>query len=522
MIQDFSEDALVEKPAIALLEQLGWQTADCFGEFDSGRSTLGRDSKGEVVLVERLQAALLRLNPEAPPDAITLATEELTRDRSAMGLTAANREVYRLLRDGVKVCYLDPEGTEIAETIRVVDWDNPAHNDFLLASQFWVAGEMYTRRADLVGFVNGLPWVLVELKAVHKALKTAFDHNLRDYRHTVPHLFWYNALIILSNGSESRVGTVSSQWEHLAEWKKINSEGEVGAVSLETMVRGTCEPQRLLDLVENFCLFQEMKGGPVKILAKNHQYLGVNNVLRRLADAKRHRGQLGVFWHTQGSGKSISMIFFAQKVLRKVPGHWTFVVVTDRQELDKQIYKNFADAGVVTEKHAQARSGEHLQRLLREDHRYVFTLIHKFHTPPGTRYPTLSERSDIIVITDEAHRSQYDTLALNMRNALPNAAFIAFTGTPLIVSEEKTRQVFGDYVSKYDFKQSADDGATVPLYYENRIPQLQLTNQDLQEDMERLLEEAELDEEQEKRLEREFRREYQLITREDRLDAIAK
>ncbi len=241
-----------------------------------------------------------------------------------------------------------------------------------------------------------------------------------------------------------------------------------------------------------------------------------------LKEIKNRKGRLGVFWHTQGSGKSISMIFFSQKVLRKVPGNWTFVVVTDRQELDDQIYKTFASAGVITEGHCQAESSKDLRRLLTEDHRFVFTLIHKFRTEDGSPHPVLSQRDDIIVITDEAHRSQYDTLALNMRNALPKASFLAFTGTPLIIGEEKTREVFGEYVSIYNFKQSVDDGATVPLYYENRIPELQLKDERaFKEGMDRLLEEAELDEAQEKKLEREFSREYHLITRDDRLEKIA-
>ncbi|MCG2740248.1 MAG: type I restriction endonuclease subunit R, partial [Syntrophaceae bacterium] len=362
----------------------------------------------------------------------------------------------------------------------------------------------------------GLPLLFIELKATHRRLETAFTGNLRDYKDTIPQLFWPNALIILSNGSQSRVGSISAGWEHFAEWKKVGSENEAGHVSLETMLRGVCDPERFLDLVENFTLFQEVPGGLIKLTAKNHQYLGVNNALEALADIRQREGKLGVFWHTQGSGKSVAMIFFAQKVLRKLPGNWTFVVVTDRQELDVQIYKNFASAGVVTEGRAQAESSKHLRQLLTEDHRYVFTLIHKFREPEE-----ISPRNDIIVITDEAHRSQYDTLALNMRTALPNAAFLAFTGTPLIVGEEKTRQVFGDYISVYDFQQSVADGATVPLYYENRIPELQLVNEDLNEDMERLLEEAELDEAQEKKLEREFTREYHLITRDDRLEAVA-
>lgn len=287
-------------------------------------------------------------------------------------------------------------------------------------------------------------------------------------------------------------------------------------------MRGVCDPTRLLDLIENFTTFEEVRGGLIRKIAKNHQYLGVNRAINAVREIRDNQGRLGVFWHTQGSGKSLSMVFFTQKILRKLPGNWTFVVVTDREELDDQIYKTFAATGSVTEAEAQATSSEHLRQLLREDHRYVFTLIHKFRTEPGQTHPVLSTRNDIIVITDEAHRSQYDTLALNMRNALPNAAFIGFTGTPLIAGEEeRTRQVFGDYVSIYNFRQSAEDKATAPLFYENRIPQVQLTNENLNEDMEQILEEAEIDEAQEKRLEREFARQYHIITRDDRLETIA-
>ena len=519
----YSEDALVEQPAIALFETLGWKTINAYGEFDHGTSILGRETKAEVILKSHLRLALLRINPDVAVESIHQAIEELTRDRSRMSAVAANREIYHLLKSGVRVPVADSDGDgESVEVVRVVDWENSANNDFLLCSQFWVTGEMHTRRADLVGFVNGLPLLFIELKATHRRLETAWKDNLRDYKDTVPQLFWANAFIILSNGSQSRLGTLSAGWEHFADWKKIGSESEAGRVSLETMLRGVCDPERFLDLVENFTLFQEVSGGLIKLTAKNHQYLGVNNALEALADIRQREGKLGVFWHTQGSGKSISMMFFAQKVLRKVPGNWTFVVVTDRQELDGQIYKHFASAGVVTENGAQAESSKHLRQLLTEDHRYVFTLIHKFRTENGEAHPMLSDRRDIIVITDEAHRSQYDTLAMNMRTALPNASFLAFTGTPLIIGEEKTRQVFGEYISVYDFQQSVADGATVPLYYENRIPELQLVNENLNEDMERLLEAAELDEAQEKKLEREFAREYHLITRDDRLERVAK
>ena len=519
----YSEQELIEQPAIEMLKKLGWKHINALHETLGPSGTLGRENQSEIILQSHLRIAFKRLNSDLPSEAYTLAFEELTRDRSRLSMPAANREIYQLLRNGIKVRLPDPGGDgEKVETVRLVDWDNHANNDFLLVSQFWLIGEMYKRRADVVGFVNGIPLLFVELKASHKQIQTAFTGNLTDYKDTIPQLFWFNAFIILSNGSEAKVGSITSDWGHFNDWKKINSEGEEGVISLETVLRGTCEPIRFLDILENFLLFMEVRGGIVKIVPKNHQYLGVENAMLALSEIKNRKGRLGVFWHTQGSGKSISMIFFSQKVLRKVPGNWTFVVVTDRQELDDQIYKTFANAGVITEGHCQAESSKDLRRLLTEDHRFVFTLIHKFRTEDGSPHPVLSQRNDIIVITDEAHRSQYDTLALNMRNALPKASFLAFTGTPLIIGEEKTREVFGDYVSIYNFKQSVDDGATVPLYYENRIPELQLKDEKaFKEGMDRLLEEAELDKAQEKKLEREFSREYHLITRDDRLEKIA-
>ena len=524
MQNPYSEDQLIEQPAIGLLVELGWERLDCFDEFSRvGGSPLGRETKSEVVLTSRLRPALKRLNPDASDAAVDAAIEELVRPRSALSPTAANLDIYQLLKDGVRVTVSDPDGEEeLVEILRVIDWDNPANNDFLAASQVWISGEMYLKRPDLIGFVNGLPLLLMEFKRIDELVYSAYHDNLRDYKDTIPHLFWYNALIILSNGSESRFGGITASWEHFAEWKRISSEEEQGASSLETMLRGLCDHGRLLDIIENFTLFMEAQGGLIKLIAKNHQYLGANNAIKALRESESNRGKLGVFWHTQGSGKSVSMIFFAQKVLRKIPGNWSFVLVTDRVELDNQLYKNFAScSGVLIGQEVHAESVVHLRQLLSEDHRYIFTLIHKFQTRAGECHPALSDRKDIIVITDESHRSQYDTLALNMRTALPNAAFIAFTGTPLITGEEKTRQVFGDYVSVYNFKQSVEDGATVPLYYENRVPKLQLTNDDLNQELEGILEDAELDDAQEAKVEREFSKEYHLITREDRLDTIA-
>ena len=518
-----TEDELVEQPALRLLAQLGWEVASGFDEVLGPAGTLGRDSQSEPVLGHRLREALRDLNPGLSDGALSAAVEQLLQDRSAMDRTRANREVYRLLREGARIESVDSDGKRRTVTVRFVNWNAVDENDWLAVSQFWIAGDMYKRRADVVLFVNGIPLVFIELKVSHKNVRDAYDANLSDYRDTVPHLFWSNAFVILSNGADTRVGSTFASWGHFAEWKKINSEGEQGVVSLETALRATCDRHRLLDLVENFVAFTERPGGLVKAFAKNHQFLGVNNSLDALRELQQREGRLGVFWHTQGSGKSLSMLWFTQKVLRKEPGNWTFVLVTDRKELDEQLYEDFADSGVITSgQEVHADTSAHLRELLGQDHRYVFTLIHKFIPPEkGQRMPVLSERDDIVVITDEAHRSQYDTLAANMRLALPNASFLGFTGTPLIVGEEETRRVFGDYVSIYNFRDSIADGATVPLYYENRTPELQLTNEDFDDELDDLLEEATLDDAQEKAVARRFSQQYELITRPQRLQEIA-
>ena len=522
MAHAYTEDQLVEQPAIGLFADLGWQTLSAMEETLGATGTLGRETKGEVVLATRLRSALVRLNPALPAEAINNAIDEITRDRSAMLPEAANREVYRLLKEGIVVSVPDhAHGGQKTERLRVVDWDTPENNDFLLVSQFSVTGPLYTCRPDLVGFINGLPWVVIELKKPGVSARAAFDENLTHYKQQIPNLFWFNALMIASNGTDSRVGSLTADWGRWVEWKRIAREDEPRRVSLEVMLRGTCDPTRLLDLVENFTLFSEHKAGLVKIIAQNHQFLGVNNAIASMLEARKlGHGRGGVFWQTQGSGKSFSMVFYAQKVLRKLVGNWTFVVVTDRTELDEQIAKTFKAVGAVSDAEGDechAASGAHLRELLRGNHRYVFTLVHKFQTPE-----LLCDRSDVIVLTDEAHRSQYDTLALNMRSALPKAMFMAFTGTPLIAGEERTKEVFGDYVSIYDFQQSIEDGATVPLFYENRTPELQLVNPDLNDDIYQLIEDADLDPEQEAKLERELGRQYHLITRDDRLDTVAK
>ncbi|MDP9764466.1 type I restriction endonuclease subunit R [Deinococcus enclensis] len=523
---EYGEEKLVEYPAMRLLGQLGWETFDAMAFKPGEGAPYGRESFSDVVLGGELLEALKAINPHLPEVALRDAAAQVAASRPNMQPVMANREVYGLLKEGVTVSYNDSEGEQQTERVKLIDWDNAENNRFLAVNQLWMVSPdgLYTRRPDIIGFVNGLPLVLIELKATHKNVKDAFDDNLRDYRDTLPGLFEQNAILVASNGHEAKVGSLTAGWEHFSDWKKVEHEDEPKRPGLETLLRGVMDKRRLLDLVENFTLFSEIESGLAKIVAMNHQYLGVNNALEALKHSKQNGGRLGVFWHTQGSGKSYSMVFFSQKVLRKVPGNWSFLVVTDRDELDGQIYKTFARAGAVhePEEAVRAGSGAHLRELLGQDHRYLFTLIQKFRTEKGETYPTISQRDDIIVMTDEAHRSQYDIFAGNMRSALPHAAFIGFTGTPLMASgEEKTREVFGDYVSIYNFSDAVDDGATVPLYYENRIPELQLTNEDFQGEMEEVLDEHSVDEEGEKEVQRRFGRQYQLIVRPDRLDTIA-
>ncbi|TCA34333.1 type I restriction endonuclease subunit R [Rhizobium leguminosarum bv. viciae] len=518
-----SEDGSVEKPALALLRELGWQHVDLYNETLGLVNPTGRTSFRQAFLPARLQAALRKLNPSLPAEALRQAEAVITRDRSTMPPIVANREVLSLIRNGVPVQVRRDDGKFDDLLVRVIEWREIGANDFLVASQVWIYGVLHRRRPDTIGFVNGLPLLLAEWKGPACPLAEAYDKNLRDYRDAIPDLFPTNGFVILSNGLEAVMGASHVPLEVFASWKRLE-EGGTDDPSLETLLRATCEPARFLDLIENFVLFDEARGGLRKVVGKYHQVLGVNRAINAVRHIERNQGRLGVFWHTQGSGKSLSMVMFAEKVLRRLGGNYTFVIITDRTELDDQIAGQFASAGALTKDIDQAQAGSraHLKELLAGNERYVFTLIQKFSTVDREPMPVLSERSDIIVMTDEAHRSQYDQLAANMRAALPNASFIGFTGTPLIQGEEsRTREVFGDYVSIYDFAQSVRDGATVPLFYEARKPELQLDAAELREELDTLLDEAMLDDEQDRKLSKQFARQYTLITAQDRLDKVA-
>jgi len=519
-MNQFTEDQLVEQTVLSLIKKL-WKDKTCHinAYKDEDDAKLGRENRGEVILKKFLLPALKKFNPTLSDDLLSIAIEDLARDRSHLSLVNANNEVYKLLRDGASVMSATESGTSETERVQFFDFKNPENNHFLCVSQFWVVGEMYTRRPDVVLFVNGIPLVLLELKASQKSLVDAYRDNIRDYKDTIPKLFWYNLGIIISNGIENKFGSLTAPFEFFNEWKKAEGEDEEAKTDLSTMIRGVCDKGRLLDIFENFVLFEEVTGGTRKIVPRYFQYFGVNKAYDRVIHRKENKGKLGVFWHTQGSGKTYAMVYLSQKVLRKIGMNFTFVIVTDRGDLDRKNYKDFATVGAVYEKETQADRIIHLKELLGQDHRQIFTTIQKFQDIEGA----VSMREDIIVMTDEAHRTQYDRMAQNMRKALPNAAFVGFTGTPLLANgEEKTRETFGNYVSIYNFGQSVADGATVPLFYENRVPKLKNINDSLEEEMNDIMEFYDLHDEAEEKLEQQFSTFYQLVTREDRLDTIAR
>ncbi|RLA41092.1 MAG: type I restriction endonuclease subunit R, partial [Gammaproteobacteria bacterium] len=531
MSYEYSEDGLVEAATQEVLEDLGWTveiawTKESFStQADRSDGLLGRANKSEVLLVRYLLAALRELNPGLPETAYQQAVDALSRSIADKHLAAINQEKHDLLVNGVPVSYQNDKGILQKKTLRVFDFANPKNNDFRAVRQLEVVGKLYNRRPDVVGFVNGIPLVFFELKAHHTDLRHAYDDNLTDYKDTIPEILQNNAFIILSNGTDARVGTVTSPYKFFLEWKRI-AEGDEGVVSLDTLLRGTCDKTRLLDLLENFLLFDGEGDEVVKLMAKNHQYIGVNKVVNRASNLQDLKQKLGVFWHTQGSGKSYSMVFMCQKILRKYGGGITFLMVVDRSELENQLYDTFTGVGAVTEKNVRAKSRAHLRELLAENHRYIFTLIHKFSVDPKKEieYPLITERDNIIVISDEAHRTQGGTFARNMRfYGIPNATYLGFTGTPIIKEEEHlTEQIFGGYVSIYDFKRSIEDRATLPLRYLNRGEKLSIDNPELDERMAEIINDEDLDEDQLRKLKREFARDYPILTSDDRLDAIAK
>ena len=538
--KDYSEDGLIQAPTAELLEkQLGWESifAQDEGGFGPG-SLLGRKDDTEVVLTRDVLAALQHLNPGLPPEAYSQALAQVVQGDITKTLVALNQEKYRLLRDGVLVKFRDAAGRMVDKRLRLIDFDNPDNNRYLAVRELWVRGKLWLRRPDVIGFVNGLPLVFIELKGFAIHIDNAYKQNYSDYRDTIRQLFHWNALVVISNGHDAQYGSITSTPEHFYRWKRHDEDDAEPAKDqplLPLLLTGMLDKKRLLDIVENFVLFDTSEGSTQKIIARNHQVLGVNRVIARLLSsdpsiqAEVAAGQLGVFWHTQGSGKSYSMVFLTEKIHRKISGKYTFVVITDRTELDDQIASTYTHTGCANSRTDQAKNSEALRKMLRDQNRrYVFALIQKYRELVTQAY---SERGDIIVISDEAHRTQYGSLALNMRKGLPRAKFLGFTGTPLIDDSEKelTRQVFGDYVSVYDFQRAVADGATLPLFYENRGEKLQLTDPKLNQRIAAHIEVARQtataadpwSEEKEEKLHRELARAYPVLTAPTRLAKVA-
>lgn len=523
MSYDYSENILVQESVGNLLrDELGWDVQFAYNKEILGKNgTFGRTSYKEILLKRYFNAALKKFNPWINDEQILEAQRILESRLSTSSLLQINEEKYFLIRDGIKVTVKKPNGETEKQTAALIDFKNPQNNYFLAVKELKIHGDLYRRRTDIVGFVNGIPLLFVELKKTTVDVQNAYEDNYTDYQDTIPHLFYYNAFVMLSNGTEAKVGTLGSKYEFFHEWKRL-AEAERGSVALETMLRGICKKENFLDLFENFILFDHSGGNTAKILARNHQYLGVNEAMKAYAARKLNNGKLGVFWHTQGSGKSYSMVFLAQKIRRKFEGSPTFVILTDRDELNKQISDTFENCGLLGDVKATqfiATSGDDLIQKLKGNPSFIFTLIQKFNKPEAE--PIFPDH-DVIIMSDEAHRSQYGIFADNMMKLLPTAARIGFTGTPLLSDDNITARTFGGYISIYDFKRAVEDGATVPLYYENRGEKiLNLHNPEITDRILDAIERADLDADQQDKLEAEFAKEIHLMTAKPRLQSIA-
>lgn len=542
MAKNFISEDDIEQAFVQRLQDLyGFDALNCFtSKPDNLKDGSNRKDKRDVILADRLLAACIKLNPTIPEDILSQQViSKVANRRSAMSAIAANRELDELIRNGVNVEFDDEHGKKQHEVVKLINFDeedDDISNDYLAVTQLWIKSSVQApmagyRRPDVILYVNGLPLVFVELKNSNVKLRSAYDDNLKSYKHDIPQLFHCNAFCILSNAIESKVGSFTAGWEHFFNWLRVESEKESvnrkeitqNATSLEYAAAGLCQPRRLLDYVENFIVFHKET---TKIVAQNHQFIGVNTAFKRFLNREQHDGKLGVFWHTQGSGKSFSMIFYARKIFRKVTGNFSFVVVTDRTDLDNQIYRNFLNTKTIKEKDAaQPSNSEEMRKFLGQNKKVVFTLIQKFRYDKGKAFPRLfdpeKEKREVIVMVDEAHRTQYKSLAENMRAGLQGAHYLAFTGTPLLGKERKTSTWFGDYVSEYNFQQAMDDQATVPLFYEKRVPEVLIQNDDIGEEFYQLLEDENLDDAQQEKLERKFSTEMEVIKRDSRLDTIA-
>jgi type I restriction enzyme R subunit len=530
----------VEEACLDDLQKVGWQIR--YGpDLHTGPGEPERHDHVDTLLMGRLDAAVARLNPSLPVGARADVLALVSRTQQP-GVLAENLRLHEAIVNGVDLEHRDDATGAITYShVQLVDWSNASNNDFLAVNQLTVTEGVRHRRADIVLFLNGLPAVVMELKhpgAEGATLRGAFN-QLQTYRSELPSLFRTNVFNIVSDGVEARMGSTTSAWEHYAPWKTIEGLGEApsGLPQLEVLVRGVFDRERFLDLIQNFVVFSDEDGVLAKRIAKYHQFWAVRAAVESTVEAATQGdGRAGVVWHTQGSGKSLEMLFYAGKVMRHPRmANPTLVLLTDRNDLDDQLFEEvFSPSRTLPEKPVQAQDRGQLQELLRRSSGgIVFTTIQKFfpaiprgQSAKGVRYPTLSERRNVVVIADEAHRSQYDFIdgfARHIRDALPNASFIGFTGTPIESTDKSTRQVFGDYVSVYDISQAVEDGATVRIYYEARLAQIALDETErprLDDDFDEVTEAEEADTRQ--RLKSKWARLEALVGSDKRLELVAR
>jgi len=529
-MKSFISEDNIEQTICNRLSQIeyGWKRIECDPSVaaQDDVSKTGRANPSECILPEVFFSALKRINPQIDAEILKGIVRDFRKDYTATDMVDTNYKFYNQIRNGVKV-KVRKNGKEDFDIVKLIDFDNVDSNDFHCVNQMWIKGRFRYRRPDVLLFVNGLPVVFIELKNSTVKVEESYNKNLVSYRKDIPNIFALNQICVLSNGLQTKLGAWNAGYEFFFEWLRVDDEKEKldrdhiaeYGLSITNLIDGLFKKERLLDYIENFIFFDNKR---IKIIAKNHQYLGVNNLMKSVERREELKGKLGVFWHTQGSGKSYSMVMFVRKMKRKLHGNFTFLIITDRDDLDTQIHKTFVRTEVIGDKEeCQPKNAAQLREFLGSNKPMVFTLIHKFQYDKTEKYPILSERNDIFVLVDEAHRTQYKQLAENMHTGLPNANYIAFTGTPLLGAKRLTNQWFGNYVSEYNFAQAIEDGSTVPLFYSRRVPEVGLENNWLDTDLDKIVEDEELNDREKELLENSGARILEVIKRDERLDRIA-
>ncbi|MDD4871293.1 MAG: type I restriction endonuclease subunit R [Kiritimatiellae bacterium] len=533
MTSKFTE-SIVETACLEYFGSLGYQYLPG-PDIASDGMFAKRSGYGDVLLRNRLKESLIKINPTIPSQAIDEAVKQISRTDSPT-VVINNRTFHKLVTDGVDVQFRNKEGRIITDKVWLFDWKNLDNNDWLVVNQFTVVENHVKRRPDIVVFINGIPIATIELKnpADQNATVRSAYNQFQTYKAQIPSLFTYNELLVISDGYEAKLGGITSDWERFTPWRTIDGETIVPPEfpQMETLIKGVFQKQIILDLIRHFIVFEEDAGKVIKKISAYHQYHAVNKAVEETVRASSPKGdkRIGVIWHTQGSGKSLSMVFYASKIiLHSKMENPTLVVITDRNDLDDQLFRTFSlSKDLLRQTPQQAENREHLRELLQvASGGVVFTTAQKFAPEKGEKtYPLLSDRRNIVVIADEAHRSQYDFIdgfARHIRDGLPKASFIGFTGTPIELADRNTRAVFGDHISVYDIEQAIQDNTTVPIYYEGRLAKIELEAKEkpkIDPDFEDITEQEEAS--QKSKLKRKWSRLEAMVGTEKRLGLIAK